>query len=233
MAASFTIAARNNGFSKADAREATQRIGEAYRERDGRVRGDGHHGHLVRAPLRGRDDGGHQDDAEGDLRRGKAQKRRRPRAGARGVRKQIAAQGAHARQPAGALQARRGRGRQAPHRQPAADRGPVARASTSPATASTRTSSSKYIHAGVPRLPGDAAERPPPPAREVRAGRRGAQGGRRRQRRHAGLHRAAAGARRGGPAVPAGQGGDADRCSRTTCRRAATSRAHGWCTASA
>ena len=54
MAASFTIAARNNGFSKADTREVTRTSVSRLPQRDGRVRGDAHHGHLVRAPLRGR-----------------------------------------------------------------------------------------------------------------------------------------------------------------------------------
>ena len=53
MAASFTIAARNNGFSKADAREVTRTSVQRLPHRDGRVRGDAHHGHLVRPPLRG------------------------------------------------------------------------------------------------------------------------------------------------------------------------------------
>ena len=60
----------------------------------------------------------------------------------------------------------------------------------------------------VPRLPGDAAGRPAPPARAVRGHRHGPQGRRRRQRRHAGVHRPAPGPRPAGSAVPAGQGGD-------------------------
>ena len=64
---------------------------------------------------------------------------------------------------------------------------------------------------GVPGLPRHAAVRPPAPARAVRGRRHGAQGRRRGQRRHAGVHRAAAGPRRAGPALPAGQGSDAVR----------------------
>ena len=64
---------------------------------------------------------------------------------------------------------------------------------------------------GVPGLPRHAAVRPPSPARAVRGGRHGAQGRRRGQRRHARVHRAAAGPRRAGPALPAGQGGHAVR----------------------
>ncbi len=52
MAASFTIAARNNGFSKADARAATGALGAGLSRSDGRVRPDAHDGHLVRAPVR-------------------------------------------------------------------------------------------------------------------------------------------------------------------------------------
>ena len=56
MAASFTIAARNNGFSKADARAATLASVTRLSRGDGRVRRDAHDGRLVRAPVRGRPD---------------------------------------------------------------------------------------------------------------------------------------------------------------------------------
>ena len=51
MAASFTIAARNNGFTKADARAATLASVTRLPGGDGRVRRDAHDGHLVRAPV--------------------------------------------------------------------------------------------------------------------------------------------------------------------------------------
>ena len=54
MAASFTIAARNNGFSKADTRAATLASVAAYREAMAEFAADGHDGHLVRPPGRGR-----------------------------------------------------------------------------------------------------------------------------------------------------------------------------------
>jgi uncharacterized protein (DUF2252 family) len=57
MAASFTIAARNNGFTKADAHEATLRSVQSPIAAHGRVRADGHDGHLVRPPVRSRPDG--------------------------------------------------------------------------------------------------------------------------------------------------------------------------------
>ena len=53
MAASFTIAARNNGFTKADARAATRASVTAYREAMAEFAADGHDGHLVRPPGRG------------------------------------------------------------------------------------------------------------------------------------------------------------------------------------
>ena len=49
MAASFTIAGRNNGFTQADARDATRASVTAYREAMSRVRRDVDDGHLVRA----------------------------------------------------------------------------------------------------------------------------------------------------------------------------------------
>ncbi len=54
MAASFTIAARNNGFTRSDARAATLQSVASYRATDGRIRRDAHHGRLVCTPLRGR-----------------------------------------------------------------------------------------------------------------------------------------------------------------------------------
>ena len=53
MAASFTIAGRNNGFTKADTRAATRASVRAYREAMAGFAADGHHGHLVCAPGRG------------------------------------------------------------------------------------------------------------------------------------------------------------------------------------
>ena len=54
MAASFTIAARNNGFAKADTRAGDAGIGAGLPGGDGLVRADGDDGHLVRPPGRGR-----------------------------------------------------------------------------------------------------------------------------------------------------------------------------------
>ena len=57
MAASFTIAARNNGFTKADTRAATLASVRAYREAMAEFAQMRHDGHLVRAPGRGRAQG--------------------------------------------------------------------------------------------------------------------------------------------------------------------------------
>ena len=51
MAASFTIAARNNGFSEPDAKTGDARIGRGLPRVDGTVRRDEHARHLVRAPV--------------------------------------------------------------------------------------------------------------------------------------------------------------------------------------
>ena len=57
MAASFAIAGRNNGFSKADTRAATLASVTGLPGGDGHLRADGDDGHLVRPPGRGRADG--------------------------------------------------------------------------------------------------------------------------------------------------------------------------------
>ena len=49
MSASFTIAGRNNGFSKAETRAATIGVRSGLPGGDGRLRADGHDGYLVRA----------------------------------------------------------------------------------------------------------------------------------------------------------------------------------------
>ena len=59
MAASFTIAARNNGFTKADIGAATLASVRAYREAMAGFAADGQHGDLVRPPGRARAHGRH------------------------------------------------------------------------------------------------------------------------------------------------------------------------------
>ena len=64
------------------------------------------------------------------------------------------------------------------------------------------------IHRLLLRVPGDAAGRPPPAPRTVRAGRRRPQGRRRRERRHPRVHRLAARSGSGRSVVPPSQGSD-------------------------
>ena len=103
LAASFTIAARNNGFAKADTKAATLRSVAAYREAMASFAQMGTHGHLVCPPGRGRahergperrrrGQEGLQEDGQGGQAGGedRAEERR---------------QGPHPRQPAGAVQA--------------------------------------------------------------------------------------------------------------------------------
>ena len=59
MAASFTIAARNNAFTKEETRDVDTHRGSGLPRGDGRVRADGHPGHLVRPSVRGTADGNH------------------------------------------------------------------------------------------------------------------------------------------------------------------------------
>ena len=142
MAASFTIAARNNGFAKADARAATLASVRAYREAMAAFAQMRDDGHLVRPPGRGRADGrdpqrGGRDDRQGGQEAGEEGRRRRRsksgQAGGEGGQDGGEAggedrrEGAHPRQPAGAVQARRAGRRAVPDRQPAADRRPGAR----------------------------------------------------------------------------------------------------------
>ena len=76
-----------------------------------------------------------------------------------------------------------------------------------------------------PRLPADAGDRPPPPAREFRFVDLARKVVGRRQRRHARLDRPLPRHRRPGPAVPAGQGSAARRCSSSSWARASTATA--------
>ena len=119
MAASFAIAARNNGFTKADTGRDPGR-GAGLPGGHGAVRADAHDGHLVRPPVRGAADGGHrpgrgqpegqgaQEQAQGEREDGTEERR----------------EGPHPRQPAGPVEARRGGRRRVPDRQPATDRDP-------------------------------------------------------------------------------------------------------------
>ena len=120
MAASFTIAARNNGFTKAEAHDVTLASVRAYREAMAgfaQMRTmDVWYSHLSEEDLMaamgtavGTPDG--QDAEEGGAEDREGRQEERP-------------EGPHARQPAGALEARRACRRQLPDRLSATDRDP-------------------------------------------------------------------------------------------------------------
>ncbi len=135
MSASFTIAARNNGFSKAEARDATLASVSAYRTAMAEFAEMGTmdiwYAHLSEAGA----DGG--DRAASRARKGKSQKKAAKKEEGDG--EEDRREGSHPRQPAGAVEARRAGRRPLPDRQPAADRRPGARPGTRP-TASPPTS---------------------------------------------------------------------------------------------
>ena len=84
MAASFTIAARNNGFSKADTRAATLASVAAYREAMAGVRADADDGHLVCPPGRGRAHGRDPQRGRRDQEGGRKEGQGQARAGGEG-----------------------------------------------------------------------------------------------------------------------------------------------------
>ena len=146
MAASFTIAARNNGFSTADTRAATLASVRAYREAmaDFAQMGtmDIWYAHLdedeLRTAIRNTVAGtarqektaqageGAEEGREAGGKEEKAARQEEKAAKAAAKRAAKTREGAHPRQPAGAVQARRAGRRDIPDRQPAADRGPGA-----------------------------------------------------------------------------------------------------------
>ena len=137
------------------------------------------------------------------------------------ARRKTAQEGTHPRQPAGTIETRGVRRRRVPDRQPTTGRRPRTR----PGGAASACPPKRSKHSdprAVPQVPRHAAGRSTSPARTIRGGRRRPQSRRRRQRRHRGVHRVAPGPRSTGPAVLASQGSDRSRCSRITCRRAAT-----------
>ena len=182
MAASFLIAAQNNGFAKANATAVTMAAVAAYRKAMAEFAQtrtlDIWYAHRDEEQIMAaaEDDGQQEEGGQG----GQTQQEEHR-------------QGAHPRQPAGTVQAR-GAGRRAvPHREPAADRHPLARPGRHPRRVA-RGGRSDHP-GGVPCLPRHVAGRPARPPREVPHRRRGAQGCRRRERRHARVHRPAAGTR--------------------------------------
>ena len=130
MAASFLIAARNNGFSKADARAATQASVTAYREAMAAFAQmptmDVWYAHLDEDELRGAirstvAETKKQAKEATKGKKGEQQKLAKTRGEAGG---EECREGAHAGQPAGAVQARRTGRRAVPDRQPAAGHRP-------------------------------------------------------------------------------------------------------------
>ena len=123
MSASFTIAARNNGFSKADARDATLASVSAYRAAMAEFAEmstmDVWYAHLSEADADGGDRelrGCEQGQVAEEGERKKEAKTAKAGEGGEEDRRE----GSHARQPAGAVEARRARRRPLPDRQPAA-----------------------------------------------------------------------------------------------------------------
>ena len=125
MAASFTIAGRNNGFSKADTRAATMASVAAYREAMAGFAQMGTmevwYAHLdeddIRASVRAAVGAAEHHDKNGKGRHDKKDEKGKKRqaracAGAGGQsRREDAGEGPFARQPAGAVEARRAGGR--------------------------------------------------------------------------------------------------------------------------
>ena len=122
MAASFTIAARNNGFSKAEGRDATLASVSAYRTAMAEFAEMSTMDIWYAASVRGRADGGDR-----QVQATRTSRRRRRRSRSEEASREGRREGAHARQPAGAVEARRAGRRPVPDRQPAADRRPGAR----------------------------------------------------------------------------------------------------------
>ena len=233
MAASFTIAARNNGFAKADTRAATLASVRAYREAMAAFAQMGTmdiwYAHLDEDelmavdPQRGGRDGEAGEGGKKQRRRTSGQRRRRrPRkggeAGEGGQAEEKAAKTAEKRAEKTAAKAHTRDSLQALSKLGELVDGKYRIVSQPPIVVPARDLAATYglspdeVVPGdpraVPRLPGHPARRPAAPAGAVRDRGRGPQGGRRRQRRHPGVHRPAPGTRRAGPAVPAGQGGD-------------------------
>ena len=122
MSASFTIAARNNGFSKADARDATLASVSAYRTTMAEFAEmstmEIWYAHLSEEQLMAAIDSFVADE-QGQV----ARRRRGGKKSGRGEGgEEGRPEGSHARQPAGAVEARRAGGRPVPDRQPATDR---------------------------------------------------------------------------------------------------------------
>ena len=229
MAASFTIAARNNGFTRSRCARGDGGVGEGLPGGDGGVRRrcapwmsgtptcpssdfqEAMQAFQDEAALASAKPGKDKDKARASPARRRS-RRRRPAMGAtaglatcdQGGHQGIQ-EGAHPRQPAGADPVRRGRRRPVPDR-PASRRW-WCRCGSSRDTWGLSRPDPRRRRGPVPRLPDQPQRGPAPAAGAVPHRRHGPQGGRRRQRRHPRVDGAAGGPRHRRPAVPAGQGG--------------------------
>ena len=130
MAASFTIAARNNGFSKADTRAATLASVAAYRvamAEFAQMRTmDIWYAHLTEDDVMAAVRGVVTETKKGGGKKAKAQHKQEVKAAKKAEKTggEDGGEGAHPRQPAGAVQAGRGGRWAVSDRQPTADRRP-------------------------------------------------------------------------------------------------------------
>ena len=208
MSASFTIAARNNGFSKAEAREATLASVSAYRTAMAEFAEMGTmdvwYARLTEQELMKAISGFAAEELEAPK---KAAKKEKKAAKKEKKRAKKIAEKARTRD---SLQALSKLGELVDGRYRIVSQPPIvvpARDATRRATDLGRRDPARDARA-VPRLPGDPAGRSATSAGAVRGRRRRSQGRRRRKRRHRGVHRLAPRPRPAGPAVPPGQGGD-------------------------
>ena len=239
LAASLTVAAQQQRLLDRRTRGTSPRRGRLLPRGDGGVRRDADPGHLVRPRLRGRP------ASRASARRAattQARRRARSRKARRG-----ASRTAEERSPE--VEKRSTKNLPRRHAPATASRrsskltelvdgatgSPARRRSWSRCASCTRRTA--WTRRGGDRRHEQFREyrstppaRPPAAPRAVRGRRLGPQGRRRRQRRDPCVHRAAAGARRGRPAVPPDQGGDPLGARGTICAGAATrSPGSGWC----
>ena len=201
MAASFTIAARNNGFTAAEARAASLASASAYREAMLRF-AEMRTMEIWYSKVSAQDV---LDAVNAATRSLKGAEKKKAKTIHKAATK-TAEKAQHPRQHPSPVQAGRARRRPVPDHQPTTDDRPVARHASDLRLLGARDRT--HGPRAVPRLPGHPARRSASPVGTLRGDRLRPQGGRCRQRRHAGLHRVVAGPRRARPPVPAGQGSD-------------------------
>ena len=224
MAASFTIAARNNGFSKAEARDATLASVTAYRKAMAEFAEmrtmDIWYAHLSEEEL-----------LKAISSFARSQERESPKKAAKKEKKEATKEEKAAKKTAAkahtrdSLQALSKLGELVDGRYRIVSQPPIVVPARDLAAAYGISADEfeQMIHEQFRAYRATLQDDRRHLLERFEVDRHGSQGRRRRQRRHAGVHRLAPGTRSAGPAVPAGQGGDGARCSRTTCRRAATS----------